>query len=207
MFKKHKTKRGESIIEVMVATVIILTALSAIMTLFSSSIHTNTVTKERVIALNLAREGIEAIRYIRDTNWLNYSNTRRLCWNFLPEVGFTCEDSNDDDINEKILNGNYNTNLDTTNFTWSIDPDTDGIDADNILYLQNGFYTTSTGSLTPFFRQIQISYPNATGSGGTPIDSTEDNQMKVVSIVKWGMHEINLETTLTDFFERSEHDS
>lgn len=203
MFKKNSTKRGESLIETLIAITIVITALSAIMALFSSSNQTNQTTKERVIALNLAREGIEAVRYIRDTNWLNYSNNRRLCWNYWPD-GEACAEGTISGINNNPLSGKYNINLNTTDFTWSITQDTDDIDLDNALYLKDSFYVTETagtGSTTPFLRQIQISYPD----GAT--DASKDNRMQVVSIVKWSTHEIKLETILTDFLERTEHAS
>lgn len=45
--------------------------------------------KERIIAINIAREGLEAVRNIRDTNWLKFSGQRRQCWNHLPSLKIT----------------------------------------------------------------------------------------------------------------------
>lgn len=51
--------------------------------LANSLIHISS-SKDRIIAVNLAREGLEAVRNIRDTNWLKFSGNRRECWNHLP---------------------------------------------------------------------------------------------------------------------------
>jgi hypothetical protein len=40
--------------------------------------------KSRSVAVNIAREGIEAVRNVRDTNWFKYHSKRRDCWNQLP---------------------------------------------------------------------------------------------------------------------------
>ena len=38
-----------------------------------------------MIAINLAREGIELVRSVRDSNWIRYSAYPK-CWNYLPYV-------------------------------------------------------------------------------------------------------------------------
>lgn len=81
-FKKIK-HRGETIIEVLVAILILTGVLIAAFSMLNKSIDANVNVKNRIIALNIAREGIEAVRNIRDTNWLKYSGDRRgkwLCW-------------------------------------------------------------------------------------------------------------------------------
>ncbi len=57
-------------IEVIIASGIIMTAASAALTLVSSSINAEKNSEAQIAAGNLAREGIEAVRSIRDTNWL-----------------------------------------------------------------------------------------------------------------------------------------
>ena len=51
--------------------------------------------KNRIIAINAAREGVEAVRNIRDTNWLKYNSKKRTCWNHLPDIdpAVGCSDS------------------------------------------------------------------------------------------------------------------
>lgn len=196
-----KKQRGESIIESMVAISIIVTSLVGIMALFSDNIRTNQSTKNKIIAINLAREGIEAVRYVRDSNWLVYSNQRRVCWN--NNTTATCVDADSDGRTDTPLNGNYNANMDPSDFSWELTSDSDGIDRDdNLLYLKDGFYQhDATGTGTTFMRQIQISYPDGNS------DKTENNRMNVKSVVQWSNNEkIELEAVLTDFLERRWHD-
>ncbi len=81
---KIKTRHtGETILEVLVAVVLLSSILIAAFSILNRAISTNVNVKNRVIALNIAREGLEGVRNIRDTNWLKYSGDRRnkwLCW-------------------------------------------------------------------------------------------------------------------------------
>ncbi|MBU0625857.1 hypothetical protein KKF05_06020 [Patescibacteria group bacterium] len=61
---------GQSMLEVIVASGIIVTAVSAALTLVQSSINGAKVSEEQIVAYNLAREGVEVARIIRDSNWL-----------------------------------------------------------------------------------------------------------------------------------------
>lgn len=87
----HRSK-GETILEVLVAVVMLSSILISAFTILNRAISTNVNVKNRVIALNIAREGIEAVRNVRDTNWLKYSGDKRekwLCWD---APGVDCDD-------------------------------------------------------------------------------------------------------------------
>ena len=70
MRKAPASRRGQSLIEVIVASAVIMTAVSAALTLVSSSINAEKNSEAQITAGNLAREGIEVVRSIRDSNWL-----------------------------------------------------------------------------------------------------------------------------------------
>lgn len=72
--------RGDSILEVVVATALLSSVLIATFSILNRAVATNVNVKNRIIALNIAREGIEAVRNVRDTNWLKYSGDRRSKW-------------------------------------------------------------------------------------------------------------------------------
>lgn len=84
--------RGETIAETIIALFVLSIGISVASTVIMNSIRNLTNSKNRVIAVSLALEGIEAVRSIRDTNWLFYSDQRRLCWNHDPSKG-TCDGS------------------------------------------------------------------------------------------------------------------
>jgi len=54
----------------MVALTIIVTAVSSSLSLVQSSLTSSRISGSEVVAANLAREGIEVVRSIRDSNWL-----------------------------------------------------------------------------------------------------------------------------------------
>lgn len=63
-------RRGQTFIEAMVAITIIVTAVTSALALVQSSITSTRVSGSQVIAANLAREGLEVVRSLRDSNWL-----------------------------------------------------------------------------------------------------------------------------------------
>ncbi len=68
MNPRRGTKGGFSIIEVLVAAAIVVVGFGAAMALLVSIIKNTRLSKEQVIAANLAQEGIELVRYKRDYN-------------------------------------------------------------------------------------------------------------------------------------------
>ncbi len=72
--------RGETLLEVLIAIVILTGIFGGIFGLLLRASAMNTNVVNRTVALNIAREGIEAVRNVRDTNWLKYSGDRRKKW-------------------------------------------------------------------------------------------------------------------------------
>lgn len=65
--------RGEdaqSLVELVIVIGIATTAMTAILVLFGSSFIISQESSDRIRALNLAREGVEVVRNLRDGNWL-----------------------------------------------------------------------------------------------------------------------------------------
>ena len=74
MIKKlfsHSKGKGFTLLEVMVAMMVIVVGLLASLFLIAFTISSGAADKDRIIAIQLAQEGIELIRNIRDDNgWL-----------------------------------------------------------------------------------------------------------------------------------------
>jgi hypothetical protein len=66
----RRPRRGQSFIEAMVAITVIITSISSSLALIQSSITASRIGGMQVVAANLAREGLEVVRGLRDTNWL-----------------------------------------------------------------------------------------------------------------------------------------
>jgi len=70
--KNEKFKNfGQTLIEVLVAITITAIALAAILAVATSSISLGGQSGQRLLAVNLAREGIEIAQAIRSSNWLS----------------------------------------------------------------------------------------------------------------------------------------
>ncbi len=65
------SSKGFTLIEALVALVILTTALGPALVLSSNLSATASIVKNNLIAANLAQEGVEVVRALRDTNWFN----------------------------------------------------------------------------------------------------------------------------------------
>jgi len=105
MYKKYKNKRGETILETVIAMGILAIGITISSAIIGSSIRNMNTSKNRIIAVNIAREGVEAMRNIRDTNWLKYRHKIRQCWNNYPPQDPAASCSGD--INDAIKPGDF----------------------------------------------------------------------------------------------------
>jgi len=69
-----ENKSGQGMVEALIAVAILVTGVTTTVVLGVTTIRAGQVAQNRTIADNLAREGIEHVRHIRDTNWLNTSS-------------------------------------------------------------------------------------------------------------------------------------
>lgn len=65
--------RGFTLVETLVAITILMIAVIGPISLIGDSIHRAYFSKDQIIAINLAQEGVEAARQVRDTGMLNSS--------------------------------------------------------------------------------------------------------------------------------------
>ena len=127
-----RNSRGETLAETIIALSVLAIGITIASTVIINSIRNLTNAKSRVTAINIAREGIEAVRNIRDTNWLYYSDRRRQCWNHNPSEG-ACDGAH------PIIPGVYIVYKDTDH-RWKLypaDPDFDNDDSDSDLIDNN----------------------------------------------------------------------
>ena len=153
----YKNKSGETLLEVIMAVFIVATGSAAATGLIVSSLQANSFSRDSLVAMNLAVEGIEAVRNIRDTNWLKYSFDKEHCWNVLP--GQDCYDDSDKLNVQGLIRGdaqtgtNYTVDLDPVSFNWSMNPVTNNaaIDVTNTSdpYVLNTIYLKSTNNGDP----------------------------------------------------------
>jgi len=160
---------------------IIITGIIWMYNIYFASERLSQTTKNRIEAIEIAREWLEAIKNIRDTNWLLFWTDRDNCWNVL-NYNSTCvwNDWNDIQAWSYIIypdsNNRWTLSLKST---WDYSEysyrDNFRVYKDN-----NWFYTQSWATLNQFrpiyTREIKISYPWW---------DTNANKVKVTSLVNW----------------------
>ncbi len=77
-----QNQSGQTLIETLVAAFILIMGISAALGLATYSLGATTSIKQETVALGLAREGVEAVKNIRDTNWFKDTITSN-CYDFL----------------------------------------------------------------------------------------------------------------------------
>jgi len=162
MHKKIKNKGGFSIAEVMISSFVLVVGLTAIISLLIENIKQSSDVRSSIIASQLAQEGVELVRNIRDNNLVNRDDFL----NNLP-------DSNEDDC---IIDAVYGLNKGNG-------PSTCG-SYDTKLYMNNslGFYGHSGSTYSGFRRKIIFSdYRDSSGDG------IVDN-FSIVSMVVWNIN-------------------
>lgn len=65
-----RRESGFTLLEAMLSIFILLVGITGAMSLVSGGITNLTVSKNRLVAINIAQEGLEIVHNIRDTNWL-----------------------------------------------------------------------------------------------------------------------------------------
>lgn len=68
---KFNNQRGQTLIETLVAAMVLVMGISAAVGLATYGLAATTGVTKQLIAVGLAREGIEAVKNIRDSNWLS----------------------------------------------------------------------------------------------------------------------------------------
>ncbi|MDP2337872.1 MAG: type II secretion system protein [Bacteroidota bacterium] len=74
-----KNKKGFGLLEVLLSVVIVATVLGVLVFTGKAAMNNSGYMQERAQAIYLAQEGIETIRQMRDTNWIDKDNTTQ--WN------------------------------------------------------------------------------------------------------------------------------
>lgn len=170
MWSKQR-KKGETLIEVLVSLFCLALGSGAAAALIISALQTNAFTKDNLIALNLAREGVEAVRSIRDTNWLKWSYDKDTCWNLI-------DDSKCDKTTaKKIPEGFYRVGMDlgvtpgAADFKWKLQPEAGISDLAKVLDLERG----ESDQYNEFFNlHILDRYPGVNSDGIGLLNDDQD---------------------------------
>jgi len=163
--RKKTTNTGFSIIEVMVAVAIISVGMFGVVSMMTQNIIVQPVNKNNLIASMLAQEGLELVRQVRDSNWIGSSTV----------VGFSSGIPATSTID---IGGFKSSGLDFDD------------SAANLYIDNNGFYSHSGATSTPFKRLLTVS-------------STSPEYINIKSTVRWSrngkIYDYVAETLLYDW--------
>lgn len=208
---------GETLLELVIAITVLTIVLASVFSVLIQSSATNENSIKRVEALNIAREGIESVRNIRDTNWLKYSGDRRAKWLCLDTTTNpnACEGNN----SSLISTGIYRVDFSDTQGRYFLEKKSETLTEKKVLPTEAfRLYQTAEGRIShtpssitlPFYRQIELvpekTYLNAACTvAGCP----QDVRMRVLVRVQWmdekNIRSLDLETYLYDFFGRNSY--
>lgn len=155
--------KGFTLLELLVAIFVITVGIIAAFIIAQYPLYYASISISRLTAAYLAQEGIEIVRNIRDTNWLQEG----------------------DDWNAGLGGGDYEADYTTTTFVATANDfcedsyNCNNYNPDNPLKISGGFYCYTGAADTKFKRKITI----------TPIDTEvpigETDYLKVTVTVEW----------------------
>ena len=173
---QQKNHKGFTLIETLVSILIFSAALLSLMAIAGKGIGETEVAKEETVAHYLAQEGLEVVRNVRDTNYLNSA-----AWD--ANFGTMCAYPNT--CNVSYNGGTSTPTLETCTSNCQV--------AENA----NGQFVDAPGSgYSPYTRKIYVTGTIAPGQTAT-------GEYKVTSVVTWTSKSIPrtvvLETLLTQW--------
>jgi len=187
LLQRLRSQAAETLAEVIIAITVLTLGTGSATILVLTSVHATTSGETRLVAYNLAREGVEAIRNIRDTNWLRFPGDRDNCWDTYNVVDpLNCPTTNKLGATGIGKNITVTPNITTPNayFTWTVNETS--VTADQKLYTIdiNGsdpggtFYVhDNTATETPYSRVVNVLL--LPGSASAPA------RMVVTATVTW----------------------
>ena len=197
---RHLDKNGASLIEIMAMIAVLGLAVTAMFSTVIGGIYFARDSENRIKAINLAREGIEWVTNLRNTNWLRFSSDQTNCWKVQWYVAGCIGDSLSATTR---LSTTIPYVLTNTNGAWYLtgaNTTASGLWVDaNWYYMASGTttpkctITLTTNCRSPFTREIRISGTDNTTNSGT---------MTVTAVVDWyekRAQNVTLKTTLTNW--------
>ena len=196
---KHLDRSGASLIEIMAMIAVLGLAVTAMFSTVIGGIYFARDSESRVKAINLAREGIEWVTNLRNTNWLRFSSDQTNCWKVQWYAAGCIGDSLS--ATPRLAVASYV--LINTNGAWYL---TGTVTGSGLWIDSNGYYSASsattpkctitltTNCRSPFTREIRITdATNVWANSGS---------ITVTAVVDWfekRSQNVTLKTTLTNW--------
>jgi prepilin-type N-terminal cleavage/methylation domain-containing protein len=225
--KKTALKKGFTLPEVLVSISVIVMVVMAATNLLVASIRSNAMNINTLVAYGLAQEGIEAVRNIRDSDWLLGANFQGQIGkqSISPWIAVLPSVIGDTRFYTVDFRDPLDMDVQTTSQLADVAPwkleelgtEKDyGASKETSLYkkaygsTKELRYTHESGEVTPFHRYIAIT-PVDYSVGAASVTSAfsraipKVKKMRVTSIVEWdesgSRREVRMDTELTDWKE------
>jgi len=213
--------KATSIIEAIIVLLVVVSGITWVYWLLISSQNLANSTSQRIEAIQIARDGLEAFTNIRDTNWNRYSADYENCWNTLNYnsscIGTTGTATDirhgnnrgyviyrDSQNRFRLLQMNYPA---WSNYADSVYRSRFGIrrESENWFYTQSWWVVYGNSTNEPFYtREIQVDYKNDSWVSQWSLASNNDI-MEVNVIVQWNdraskqIQKLEMSTLLTNW--------
>ena len=183
--KYHQNKKGQFIVEVLLAIIVFLLVFVGFYNLIYSYVKTLSQSKEVFIANFLAQEGLELVRAFR-----NYRFAINLCRETIgEEITGVISYPFCPEYSTSSWLGDLGDN-DTSSITFCLNYDFTTSSCNNVLYLNDeGFFTHSSSATTTIFKRFITVTTTLDG-----INIENASSVKVISTVEFGDKKINLES-------------
>ncbi len=202
--KTKINKKATSIAEAMVIMLVVVSWVTWMYHIFYKSTQLSTSTTNKIKAIQIATQWIEAMTNIRDTNWLLFSSDYNNCWNALnydsqciwydTDNSYQIKNSWSYKIYRNFNNRWYTSSWITADYSDSNYRDFFRVWLNNWIFTQ----TWTTINLRPVFtREILINY--------LPNWLETDPKMEITSIVQWSdwsssvPHKVELKQVLSNW--------
>lgn len=202
---------AESLIETIISITVIVIGTAAALSMLNSTLAGNELVGQKEIAINLALEGLEALKNIRDTNYLRYPDDADTCWNQYGVTGTGCSGGTAYKINKTYYFTRSFSGSDQ--FEWSVglvgssstkgnltlyDVDLGGGESMS-LYAQDGLTTSGFTAVTTqaFKRTMTLVYDDF------DVDGTNDGFDATVTVTwtdRGNTHTISLTRTIANVY-------
>lgn len=167
--------KGFVFVELMIIIAIISVGLVSVMTMINHTQSEINIVRSKFIATYLAQEGVEIVRNIRDSNWIEDG----ACW----LDGFHLQGEDYGSI--VIAKASYDSNeLEFVHGNDNVDNYLN--DDDFLLYTNGDFYNHDTGSSSGFWRVIEVTLKEDEG----------EEYLEVDVYVSWGKGKVHVSKTL-----------
>ena len=176
-----RPEAGQTLIETIIAIFVLVTALTSSLGLAVYVFSSSSLSQNEITASNLAREGIEVVRMMRDSNWLAADASSDTSFNLT-----SCADISGKLCYPKAYigpaynlgSGNERVVFDSSTGTWTLDST---VAYDLYLDATSRTYTSTAGTNPVFARMINVTFNSA-----SPYTNQNSNQEMIVkSVVAW----------------------